>query len=1071
MVSTYERRRFQTEIINDMPLYPTEAILWDENQVPSVHYTGETCLALPKLNLQFLDPTDYLLRNFNLFRLEATYEIREDIADVLGRVGCTRDDDDNVVFKGWARMALPLVDFAVIEVQKPNVGENRPASVTADIVINTAGLRGDVRSEWDEVKQHDVLFLMTIDPPEPGDVARLTGAGTVPSPAERHGLSCVRGCEVLEVKDEEGSLMNDFTGRVKREDWKPPAGLKRTITVALDTAQYQMDMNHLQAVGAGAEDPYAGFNLLMRRKPKENNFKAVLESIRDLMNEVAIMPDWLEKVFLGYGDPAAAMYQNLPNQLRTIDFKDTFLDAQHVRDSFPGHTVQFVDPRGQPDEAPKRPFRVTFPAAPQPHSEGQKGVKRKRGEAAEADEAAGTEAAPAAATSSKAGSKPASAPTENGTAANGNAAAAETDEVDATAAPGAAAAADSTQLIAQSYVPQDPGPYPQDKPPENAVRFTPVQVEAIKSGVQPGLTMVVGPPGTGKTDTAVQIMHVLYHNCPGQRTLLITHSNQALNDLFEKILQRDVPARYLLRLGMGEQELATELDFSRVGRVNAMLARRLQLLAEVEKMAKQFNVAEDMAYTCESAGYFWLLHVLSRWERFQSEAQRVKTAECVKELFPFKEYFADAPEQLFHSSSFAADMEKARGCFRHLRTMFQELEECRAFELLKGQADRVNYLMTKQAKIVAMTCTHAALKRREFLQLGFKYDNLLMEESAQILEIETFIPMLLQKQEDGLARLKRVILIGDHHQLPPVVKNMAFQKHSHLDQSLFTRFVRLGMPYLQLNAQGRARPGLANLYNWRYQQLGDLPNVQQQPAYLQANAGLAFDYQFIDVPDYYLPNDPTPRGESEPIPHFYQNVGEAEYLVTWYQYMRLAGYPANKISILTTYNGQKALLRDVIENRCAGHPAFGRPHKVATVDKYQGQQNDYILLSLVRTRAVGHIRDVRRLVVAMSRSRLGLYIFGRQSLFANCYELQPTLTHLLKRPTVPALHPREHVQDAKKRPVGVSGQPLLMPSYQHMAQLVEEKRLEWEAATANAAVAGLGNAAPEEEVYAEEDDA
>ncbi len=56
---------------------------------------------------------------------------------------------------------------------------------------------------------------------------------------------------------------------------------------------------------------------------------------------------------------------------------------------------------------------------------------------------------------------------------------------------------------------------------------------------------------------------------------------QALNDLFTKIVERDVPARYLLRLGMGEQELDTELDFSRVGRVNAMLARRLELLAEV----------------------------------------------------------------------------------------------------------------------------------------------------------------------------------------------------------------------------------------------------------------------------------------------------------------------------------------------------------------------------------------------------------------------------------------------------------------------------------------------------------
>ena len=56
---------------------------------------------------------------------------------------------------------------------------------------------------------------------------------------------------------------------------------------------------------------------------------------------------------------------------------------------------------------------------------------------------------------------------------------------------------------------------------------------------------------------------------------------QALNDLFEKLLQRDVPARYLLRLGMGEQDLLTTSDFSRVGRVNAMLARRIQLLAEV----------------------------------------------------------------------------------------------------------------------------------------------------------------------------------------------------------------------------------------------------------------------------------------------------------------------------------------------------------------------------------------------------------------------------------------------------------------------------------------------------------
>lgn len=74
-----------------------------------------------------------------------------------------------------------------------------------------------------------------------------------------------------------------------------------------------------------------------------------------------------------------------------------------------------------------------------------------------------------------------------------------------------------------------------------------------------------------------------------------------------------------------------------------------------------------------------------------------------------------------------------------------------------------------------------------------------------------FLPLIfsvfpsLQNPEDGYSRLKRWIMIGDHHQLPPVIKNMAFQKYSNMEQSLFTRFVRLGVPTIDLDAQGRAR--------------------------------------------------------------------------------------------------------------------------------------------------------------------------------------------------------------------------------------------------------------------------
>jgi intron-binding protein aquarius len=202
--------------------------------------------------------------------------------------------------------------------------------------------------------------------------------------------------------------------------------------------------------------------------------------------------------------------------------------------------------------------------------------------------------------------------------------------------------------------------------------------------------------------------------------------------------------------------------------------------------------------------------------------------------------------------------------------------------------------------------------------------------------------MLLQNDDAEFgSRLKRVILLGDHHQLPPVIKNRAFQKYSHMDQSLFTRFVRLGMPYIQLNGQGRCRASLASLWNWRYQNLINLPSVSNEGRFLAANAGLAFDFQLVNVDDY------LGQGESCPSPHFYQNLGEAEYIVQMYMYMRLMGYPADKISIITTYNGQKALIKDVIAQRCATNPLFGSPARISTVDKFQGQQNDCKLLHLL----------------------------------------------------------------------------------------------------------------------------
>jgi len=951
LIFRHQRRQSQIEILNETPFYPTEEILWDENIVPSEYYSGNECLALPKLNLQFLTLHDYLLRNHNLFQLESTYEIREDITDIISRLKPWRNEVGKTEFGGWARMAQPITEFNIVQVGKPNISETRPSVVKADISV-MLGMRNTIRTEWEAMRKHDVGFLIGIDAVKRTPTSKYDRK--LPF-KEQYGVKFIRGCEIEGLLDEEGNVIEEGP------DAKPlPKGDMRTYRVWLDTNQYKIDV---EGTAKGGEDVYDSFNIFMRRKPKENNFKAVLETIRDLMNTECLVPDWMHDVFLGYDDPSAANYKRLSSQINTLDFCDTFLTFEHLKQCFPDRNVKCST---DDTKMLVPPFRVTF-------SETGDSAKRK----------------------------------------------AEDEQHE------------SNEIVVEPYVVRNRGPYPYNRPKKNSVPFTATQIEAIKSGMQPGLTMVVGPPGTGKTDVAVQIISNIYHNFPGQRTLIVTHSNQALNQIFEKIMALDIDERHLLRLGHGEEMLETEKDFSRYGRVNYVLARRLDLLKEVQRLQESLDVAGDVSYTCETAGHFYLYQVISRWEQYQSKLKKkAKDLNAIREEFPFTKYFANAPQPIFKGRSYEEDFEISEGCFRHLEKIFTELEEYRAFELLRSGRDRSKYLLIKTAKIIAMTCTHAALRRRDLVELNFKYDNVLMEEAAQILEIETFVPLMLQNPEDGYNRLKRIILIGDHHQLPPVIKNMAFQKFSNMEQSLFTRFVRLGVPYVELDAQGRARPSLCSLYSWRYDNLGNLPHVLQSPEYQVANSGFAYDYQLIDVQDF------NGIGESEPTPYFYQNLAEAEYCVALFMYMRLMGYPASKISILTTYNGQKHLIRDVIQQRCGENPLIGQPHKVTTVDRYQGQQNDYIIISLVRTRAVGHLRDVRRLVVAMSRARLGLYIFARVDLFRNCYELSPAFRQLCSRPQKLCLVPWEAYQTQRKNDAPPQGQLFVSEDMPHLAKFV-----------------------------------
>lgn len=867
IIATYERAKtFQEGLPN---IVPTEQDLLDPLLLSTDSYDGSSPLALPKLNLQYLSGGDFLFRALVLYRAEAFYGIRNDIEAALKRLRPETGRAGETRFTGFSKMALPISRPSILEVTPPLVGEKKPAAVRAEISIDVRRLSDHIRREWDSLRPDDVVFLLSVD--ASAQSAASDNETEPVTEAEKLGLLAVRTAEVVQVTDDKGRSIRDPTTNTNGGSRSPT----RRIQLKLDAEAYR---NDLESTASGKSDIYEKFNLIVRRGGRENNFKPVLESIRNLVRSEVPLAPWLHEVFLGYGDPAAATYKNLPNRVKKIDYRDTFLNWQHLVESMPGKAVEpgFNVSGSFP---PPYVLESVDKAAEEPKSKPSK--KRRRGpEPALLDEI-------------------------------------ETYHV-------------------STYKPPNTGPYPVDAPRWNNVRFTASQVEAIISGTQPGLTVIVGPPGTGKTDVATQIISNIYHNFPEQRTLLVAHSNQALNQLFAKIAALDIDERHLLRLGHGEEELDLEGNFSKHGRIESFLDNRNLHLQEVNRLAASIGAPGAHGNSAETAGYFDSVYVQPAWAKFTeaTASDEISSANIIR-AFPFHQFFSNAPQPLFPpDADRTSALDIANGCWYHISKIFSELKDAQPFEILKREKDKANYLLTNEARIIAMTSTHAAMRRGEIANLGFHYDNVVMEEAAQITEIENFIPLAMQKPKNGTTPLQRVVLCGDHYQNSPVIQNFAFRHFANLEQSLFSRLIRLGIPAITLDQQGRARPSIAALYQWRYPKLGNLPHVESLKEFQTANAGFKYDYQFINVPDY------KGRGEMEPTPHFIQNLGEAEYAVAIFQYMRLLGYQAEKISILTTYAGQRALIKDVLAHRCAKSPIFGLPKIVTTVDKYQGEQND-----------------------------------------------------------------------------------------------------------------------------------
>jgi intron-binding protein aquarius len=282
------------------------------------------------------------------------------------------------------------------------------------------------------------------------------------------------------------------------------------------------------------------------------------------------------------------------------------------------------------------------------------------------------------------------------------------------------------------------------------------------------------------------------------RCLIVTRTNQLLNDTFENLLHFGFDEDRLVRLGHGEKQLHDTRDFSRKGRVDFLLSHRLELLEFLRKFASSveddasMSIGQGASYSCDSAHHYFVQRVQVLWSKFWSKfSHGSHKAHQILQDFPFQRFFANR----FSADSDAASVLRiCNKCFSELQEVFQKLRELRPLEVLKGQSERSSFVLTQFSEIVAVTSTYAALNRESLLGQDFNFESILILEGGKMFNAEDILPCFLQQP---LKCVKRMIIFGNLKDGPHLHSQDAAKFGNH-DQSLFHRLMKAGHPHISL---------------------------------------------------------------------------------------------------------------------------------------------------------------------------------------------------------------------------------------------------------------------------------
>ena len=310
-------------------------------------------------------------------------------------------------------------------------------------------------------------------------------------------------------------------------------------------------------------------------------------------------------------------------------------------------------------------------------------------------------------------------------------------------------------------------------------------------------------------------------------------------------------------------------------------------------------------------------------------------------------------------------------------------------ERLKSRATeleiRINSELLGEARVIACTLVGSAHRLLE----GMKFGTLFIDEAAQALEAACWIPM---------RRASRVILAGDHCQLPPTVKSIAALRAG-LGKTLMERIAENKPEVVTLlKIQYRMNEEIMRFSSdWFYHgEVESAPQIKYR-SILEDDSPITWIDTSNEENQVTIEGDDVVSGEKRDDMNFHEqfvgesfgriNKAEADLtLLTLAEYLTQVGKrrvleESIDVGIISPYRAQVQYLKRLLKKYEFFKP-YRRLISVNTVDGFQGQERDVILISLVRSNdegQIGFLKDLRRMNVAMTRARMKLIILGDKS--------------------------------------------------------------------------------------------